>query len=290
MTGIIPETGVDWESDTVENATRPAEPFAISCQYTAHPSDCSARIMPDQINAFASEMLNLAGCFNPAGTWNCDATNNLCLNWTAYRTETGPGTLAGDVAEVICAATSVGEVAEGTEFLFCQGGELVTGSLPAPVVPPESLSHGIRGTYGIQPPNFTLDNTSVPPYSIETVNIPNTSGQPIWVIVSLVLECDMIILDAGGSGNYSFSRFTNADGTGGVIMDAHFRMRNIDGSGQPQMNTKTGAVRQFEIPPGGMDMHFGFEGGASPANSARVENISGKVEVYGVYAATFDTF
>lgn len=289
MSGIIPETGIDWQADAVENASKPAAPFSLSCQYTAHPSDCAARILPDQINAFVSEMLNLAGCFNPEGTWNCDATNNLCLNWTAYRVEVGPGTLTGDVHEIICAAESVGEVGYDTEFMFCVDGVPVKGSLPEPVPPlPLALSHGIRGTWGITVPDRVLDALAIDPYGMQTLNVPNTSPVPITVQVNIRLDCDLTIIEEGGSGAFSFSRFGNSDGTGGVIMDAHTRIRNINGSGQPQVNIKVNETRAFEIPPGGLDMYFGFEGGARPAGSARIDNVGGKVEVYGVYATTFD--
>jgi hypothetical protein len=364
-TTIIPDEimgALPWDSPSVENATRPDAPFAITCDYLALPTDCSARIMPDQINAIVSELLNLAGCFNPDGTWDCGATDNLCANFTAYRTDTGAGVnLFNDIQALLCGATQ--EVAElpsnaellwcdgegtiktspldvakllcdsvttdptppsGVNYLWCAGGEvfespvdfaaeicnaatadptpppeagflwcdgsggLFTSPMVIPDPPPEGLSHGIRGTVAITAADRTLDSSTVPPFGMTTINIPNTSSENIVVLLSMIFEVNLIELVDGGQGQLSFSRFTNADGSGGVIQECHMGARNINPPGTPVMIFKPAAMRQYTIPPGGIDMYFGFEGGAAPDNAYRVEVIAGKIEVYGVYAATFD--
>lgn len=367
--GIIPEYGVIWTADTVEYATKPDAPFSISCDYLAHPSDCSARIMPAQINAMVSELLNLAGCFNPDGSWNCENTDNLCANWTSYRTEVGAGlNLFNDIQALLCGATEEvaelpanaellwcdgeGEVKtspfpdvgkllceaatedptppEGVSFLWCNGsGEVFTSPTPepdvagllcaaatedpsppgdagflwcngsgevftSPIVIPDpgepTLSHGIRGTQAITAADRTLDSATVAPFGMTTINIPNTSSENIVVLLSMIFEVNLIELIDGGQGQLSFSRFTNADGSGGVIQECHMGARNIRAPGTPVMIFKPAAMRQYVIPPGGVDMYFGFEGGAAPDNAYRVEVIAGKIEVYGVYASSFDTF
>lgn len=104
----------------VQNAYCPAAAFTTTCDLTALPSDCTARITAAQINAIVSEMLALAECFNPTGTWNCASLTNLCSNFTAYRTGTGPGTLDADVGRIVCAAKDQPIIA-GTKFLGCDG-------------------------------------------------------------------------------------------------------------------------------------------------------------------------
>jgi len=333
MPGIIPDAltgGISWEDLSVEYASRPPEPFNIQCAYLALPTDCSARIMPGQINAMVSEMLNLAGCFNPDGSWDCEATNNLCTNWTAYRTEVTNGVnLFTDIQALLCGATeNVEELPAGASMLWCDGeGEVKTSPFPdignllcelaepdpeppadagylwcdgggnihtSPIVIPDpgegGLSHGITGTVTVPAANRTIDASTVPPFDLQTINIPNSSTETIKVAVYLGLDADFIELTPGAQGTISFSRFENADGSGAIIMDTHIGIRNLNTGGTPIFSIKPSAFRIFDIPPGGLAMHFGFSGGATPSDSFRIENCDGEVRVYGVYAATFDTF
>jgi hypothetical protein len=95
MTGIFPDEvtgGVIIRDDlgnptnppSVQNAYTPAPGFITSCEMTAIPSDCTARITPAQINAIVSELVALAECLDPDGPWNCNAVTNLCAAFMAY--------------------------------------------------------------------------------------------------------------------------------------------------------------------------------------------------------------
>ena len=94
MPGIFPDPvvggvtvrdaeGVCLAPVNVQNAYCPPVAFVSSCEITALPSDCSARITPAQINAIVSELLCLAETMDPNGPWNC---NTLCNLATAFET------------------------------------------------------------------------------------------------------------------------------------------------------------------------------------------------------------
>jgi hypothetical protein len=68
----------------VQNAYPPLPAFISTCDLTALPSDCDARIEPKQINAIVSEMVSLAECFDADGPWNCDSLNNLCSAFNVW--------------------------------------------------------------------------------------------------------------------------------------------------------------------------------------------------------------
>jgi len=72
----------------VERAYAPPPIYQTTCQLTALPSDCDARIEPRQINAIVSELVALSQCWEPFGTgWDCNVLNNLCNSfqtWQAY--------------------------------------------------------------------------------------------------------------------------------------------------------------------------------------------------------------
>src|SRR5262245_60166174 len=68
----------------VSNTYCPPETFVTSCEITALPTDCSARITPEQINAISSELLSFAQCLDPTGPWNCGSVQNLCAAFTAW--------------------------------------------------------------------------------------------------------------------------------------------------------------------------------------------------------------
>jgi hypothetical protein len=68
----------------VENAYPPAPAFGATCDFTALPSDCTARVEPRQVNAIVSELLSFAECLNPNGTWDCASLKNLCSAFSAW--------------------------------------------------------------------------------------------------------------------------------------------------------------------------------------------------------------
>jgi len=68
----------------IHNADCPDPAYKSTCDITALPSNCDARIEPRQINAIVSELLNFAACIDPTGTWNCDSLRNLCAAFTNW--------------------------------------------------------------------------------------------------------------------------------------------------------------------------------------------------------------
>lgn len=73
----------------VINAFCPPETFGSSCEITALPSTCDARLTPAQINAIVSELLCLAVAFNPTGSWDCDSLCNLSAAFSAFVAASG---------------------------------------------------------------------------------------------------------------------------------------------------------------------------------------------------------
>jgi hypothetical protein len=69
----------------VHNAYPPAPQFISTCEITALPSTCDARIEPRQINAIVSELLSFAECMNPAGPWDCNSLQNLCSSFNVWK-------------------------------------------------------------------------------------------------------------------------------------------------------------------------------------------------------------
>jgi hypothetical protein len=96
MPGILPDietaggvvyrdvNGSPTNPPDVNNAYPPAPPFHSTCELTALPSNCDARIEPKQINAIVSELLSLAECWDPFGSWDCDQLRNLCAAFSAW--------------------------------------------------------------------------------------------------------------------------------------------------------------------------------------------------------------
>jgi hypothetical protein len=104
MPGIVPDVsagGLPVSSATVTNAVVPAAPFTVSCTALGLPNTCDGRILPKQINAIVSEMMALAACFTPAGSWACSNLNNMCTAFTSWATGTGPGTLQAQALSAI---------------------------------------------------------------------------------------------------------------------------------------------------------------------------------------------
>src|SRR5262245_20569819 len=88
MPGIFPETtaggkfirdpaGNPITASGVERAYAPPATFTSTGQFTALPSDCSARFEPKQLNAIVSELVSFVEYLDPNGPWNCGALNNI---------------------------------------------------------------------------------------------------------------------------------------------------------------------------------------------------------------------
>lgn len=133
MSSAIPLSSAGAVSSTssqVENAHTPGPDFNITCDYLALPSNCNARILPSQINAIVSELMSLAECFDPNGTWACNSVENLCTAFTNYRTQTGPNTLTRDIQDILCGLTEANP-GPNALFLFCNGsGDIHLSSAP----------------------------------------------------------------------------------------------------------------------------------------------------------------
>src|SRR6185503_9616081 len=69
----------------VERAYQPLAAFLATCDITALPSDCTARIEPRQLNAIVSELISFAECMDPNGPWDCSSLKNLCAAFTAFK-------------------------------------------------------------------------------------------------------------------------------------------------------------------------------------------------------------
>jgi hypothetical protein len=82
---VIRDTnGAPTNPDFVENAYVPPAGFVMTCEPTALPSTCEARIEPRQINAIVSELLSFAECLDPDGPWTCASVLNLCTAFTQW--------------------------------------------------------------------------------------------------------------------------------------------------------------------------------------------------------------
>src|SRR5262245_61169298 len=86
----------------VSQAYCPPATFVNTCEITALPDNCNTRITAAQINAFQSEMLALAECFQPTGTWNCSSLTNLCTAFTAWVEGAAATDLAGLIESILC--------------------------------------------------------------------------------------------------------------------------------------------------------------------------------------------
>lgn len=331
MTGIIPVTGaggVAYNSASVENTHLPDAPFTISCPYLGLPSNCTARILPKQINAITSELLNLGACFDPDGTWDCNSVTNLCTLFTQYRTDPNPGTvnLFSDMQDLLCGVSeAVPDI--DARFLFCDGDGNIhkavapftgiaianavcadpsaSAALAACLISTDEAdqaietsvtsgllyarSHGINIREVFEPNDRNMPSANMF-FGGGQVTIPNTSDQPIDVMITIDLDADLEDQNDGDSSvNLSFSRFSGPGGLGPIIMDAHQRYRNVrGGTGFTQINSHPAAHQVITIPPGGLTIEVGFEGSSVPNDSWRATNIKGVVNVYGVWSAVVD--
>ena len=88
--------GIPVAQPEVKNAYAPPATFVATCDMTALPNNCDARIDPQQINAIVSELVALAECFDPDGPWNCGSLTNLCAAFQAWMMVHFYGVLVGD--------------------------------------------------------------------------------------------------------------------------------------------------------------------------------------------------
>ena len=82
----------------LHNVDCPPPTYKSTCNITALPANCDARIEPRQINAIVNELLNFAACIDPNGTWNCDSLRNLCSAFTAWANINVIGVIVADDA------------------------------------------------------------------------------------------------------------------------------------------------------------------------------------------------
>ena len=69
----------------------------LSLLLTALPTNCDARIEPEQINAIVSELLSFAECLDPDGPWDCTKLSNLCKSFREWADFLDGGTFEGTV-------------------------------------------------------------------------------------------------------------------------------------------------------------------------------------------------
>lgn len=69
--------GVCTNQSEAPNAYCPPQAFLSTCEITALAEDCTARILPEQINAIVSELLCLAVYLDADGPWDCNSNCNL---------------------------------------------------------------------------------------------------------------------------------------------------------------------------------------------------------------------
>lgn len=142
MPGILPDIfngGLVYRSGDgeclpapVSGAYCPGPNFSMSCEATALPSNCTARLSPEQVNSLVSEMLGLAEAFDPSGAWDCNSVGNLAQlfqNWVQ-------SFQAGEFVGITDVDVSTVEVVNGVDvtltFTFNNGSEeQVTFLVPA---------------------------------------------------------------------------------------------------------------------------------------------------------------
>lgn len=134
MPGIFPELvsggvvvrdalGVCLNPPTVQNAYCPPDTFVTSCEITALPSDCTARLSAAQINTIVSELISFAECLNPIGPWNCASTSNLCAAFNVWAA--GFAMTAVEIVTSICASNPAGDALAAC-LISIDGGNVVT--------------------------------------------------------------------------------------------------------------------------------------------------------------------
>lgn len=107
--------GVCLDPPGVLNGYCPPAEFVTSCEITMLPEDCTARILPSQINAIVSELLCFAEFLAADGPWNCDGVCNLSEAFAAWWLASAP---AGD-GVTITVAPPFGVIPLGTVNAIC---------------------------------------------------------------------------------------------------------------------------------------------------------------------------
>lgn len=243
MPGIFPDTatsgvvirnanGVCLDPPNVMNAYCPPAEFQTSCEITAIPSDCTARIVPSQINAFQSEMLCLAATMSPAGPWNCESLCNLAAAFEAWAT----GNKVVDGVTI----TGAGTAAD----------------------PWKAEDHALSGQ-GVVWQNNASDVAPAFPTSLafETINIPNSSDFPIQVVAVLIVGGE-INANAGQGGSVTGVLYEGpsfADPILAVTGSAGMTLK--PGSGGMVTHQSASAAVTFIVPPGGRDMLLDLSSG-----------------------------
>lgn len=87
--GIVVRTvgGACVPQSEAPNAYCPPSAFVMNCQVTALAEDCTARIMPSQINAIVSELLCLGAALDPNGPWDCNGNCNLATMFQTWASQ-----------------------------------------------------------------------------------------------------------------------------------------------------------------------------------------------------------
>lgn len=181
MPGILPDIGnggviirndlgVCLNPPGILNAYCPNADFLSSCQLTALPSDCTARITAAQINGIVSELIAFAECLNPEGTWVCNSVQNLCTAWNAWKTGTGPGSLGASVAAAIAFEDCNGApILLGAALATCA--DLAAG-LASIIIPVDRYVVGLQ-SYSAVTHAMTLQMSTVPNISIDMSGVIN---------------------------------------------------------------------------------------------------------------------
>lgn len=121
--GVFPQTsagGLPATSANVNNVYVPNADFDISCVQTGLPSDCTARILPSQINAIVSELVALAEALTPDGTWSCASLTNLATAFQAWQNGTGEGTLQDAIFNAMnLTDCDGGDIGAGAQLATC---------------------------------------------------------------------------------------------------------------------------------------------------------------------------
>jgi hypothetical protein len=110
-------SGLPVAQPTVENADVP-DTFDSTCDMTALPSNCNARVSPAQINAIVSELVNLFVAMAPGREWDCTQLDNLAEAFEQFVANLA----GGGGGSLICEAPmdEAGTIAEAA-LIFCDG-------------------------------------------------------------------------------------------------------------------------------------------------------------------------
>ncbi len=68
----------------VQNAYNPDRNYDVTCELNYLPSDCRARMSPEQINGFQSEIIAFAEALTPNGKWDCSKLTNLSASFKQW--------------------------------------------------------------------------------------------------------------------------------------------------------------------------------------------------------------